>query len=129
MGYIRYSYHHYGFRSNSGLRNTLGIEKAYQLELKKSPLGFEVAINTYELSYSDMSLNVMWTLVHEKTHFKVPKMLGILFEEYLELRCSMALSVPLKRPQHASSQLVCVELYGAARTFPMCIYLCITKLS
>ena len=43
MGYFRYSCHLYGFRSNSGLRNTLGIEKAYLFELRKSPLAYEVA--------------------------------------------------------------------------------------
>ena len=34
VGYIMDSYHFYGFRSDSGLRNTCGIEKAYYFDLQ-----------------------------------------------------------------------------------------------
>ena len=48
MSDIRVTY--YGFRSNSGLRNTLGIENAYLFELRKSPLASEAATREVTLT-------------------------------------------------------------------------------
>ena len=52
MGYTIDSYRFYGFRSDSRLRNTFGIEKAYYFELRECTSYFDVA--TYEVTLTQV---------------------------------------------------------------------------